>query len=244
MVGRAVWGIPHEQVSHWAAYGTPPKGPGLICGVPAADSVSGSAGQSPLAETGAAAAVPELDDLYALQAIERWPSPTPDSASRLGKGLQATTAQSVPGTASPSVSASRAAMESGRPAAIPCWWTGPAGRAGAAQLGLACARLVFGLGPLASGGTWSCPPHSAGDRRNQACCPMWNRQAEGCHSFLVYQSGVRLLCPGERGPLQVQHLAADRRGDQWLRAKAGLKHHQVRPAQDRCPARPRPLTGR
>ena len=90
MVGRAVWGIPHEQVSHWAAYGTPPKGPGLICGVPAADSVSGSAGQSPLAETGAAAAVPELDDLYALQAIERWPSPTPDSASRLGKGLQAT----------------------------------------------------------------------------------------------------------------------------------------------------------
>ena len=114
-------------------------------------------------------------------------------------------------------------------------------RAGAAGVG-ARTCLVFGLAASTSASTWSCPPHSAGDKGTGACCR--HGQAEvfsswcispACGSSVQVSRAARTAAgsaPGKRPAI---------RGNQWLRTTFGLKHHQVRPACHRRPAWLRPL---
>ncbi len=116
-----------------------------------------------------------------------------------------------------------------------------------AQLGITRARLVFGLAATTSGSSCSCPASKVLEITQPGPAAATGASADGSQPVRSYQIGMRLLCAGERqGPLEVQRLAADRqtRGNQWPRTEFGLKHHQVRPACHRGPARLRPLTGR
>jgi hypothetical protein len=90
------------------------------------------------------------------------------------------------------------------------------------------------------------PASQCWKERNGGLLPPRVESAGGGLQLLVYQLGARLLCAGEQqGSLEVQHLAKiDETGNQWLRTRFGLKHHQVRSACHRRPAWLRRLTGR
>ncbi len=90
-------------------------------------------------------------------------------------------------------------------------------RAGSAGVG-ARTCLVFGLAASTSASTWSCPPHSAGDKGTGACCR--HGQAEvfsswcispACGSSVQVSRAARTAAgsaPGKRPAI---------RGNQWLR---------------------------